>query len=140
MSYVLIDGKRHHKNDQTGEVSIDNVSQETADRRSLQRSTPPHPSQPPPTHPAAARTKRSRRSGPVSRFVGLLHRILRTTTVLVLVGSILLTGMYCLKEPVQFHADFRCELRDMENTFERAAQVYERLTLLLEAERGNRND
>ena len=36
MSYILVDGKRGYKNDRTGEVSIDNVSQEEAERRARQ--------------------------------------------------------------------------------------------------------
>lgn len=33
MSYVLIDGKRYYKDDRTGRVTLDNVSQVEADRR-----------------------------------------------------------------------------------------------------------
>lgn len=33
MSYVLIDGKRYYKDDRTGRVTLDNVSQAEADRR-----------------------------------------------------------------------------------------------------------
>ena len=33
MSYVLINGKRYYKNDQTGRTTLDNVSQAEADRR-----------------------------------------------------------------------------------------------------------
>lgn len=33
MSYVLIDGKRYYKDDRTGKITLDNVSQAEADRR-----------------------------------------------------------------------------------------------------------
>ena len=136
MSYVLINGKRHYKDDRTGDVSIDNVSQDTADRRSRQRYIPPPLPQPPPSPPTATRTQPPHRSGPVPQFVSLLHRILRTATVSVAVGSVLLIGAYCLKEPVQFQAEFRYELRNTRDMAERAEQVRERWTELLETERG----
>ena len=33
MSYVLVNGKRYYKDDRTGRITVDNVSQEEADRR-----------------------------------------------------------------------------------------------------------
>lgn len=41
MSYCLINGTRYYKDDRTGRVSVDNVSQEEADRRARQKSAGP---------------------------------------------------------------------------------------------------
>lgn len=41
MSYVLDNGTRCYKNDKTGKVSVDNVSQEEADRRARQNQNSP---------------------------------------------------------------------------------------------------
>lgn len=40
MSYVLIDGKRYYKDDRTGKVTLDNVSEAEAERRAQRKITP----------------------------------------------------------------------------------------------------
>lgn len=39
MSYILIDGKRHYRDDRTGETILDNVPQTVADLRELRKNT-----------------------------------------------------------------------------------------------------
>ena len=135
MSYLLVNGKRGYRDDITGEVIIDNVSQSVADRRAQQWSPPP-----PPRSSVSRRPHPSRRSRPVYQLISLLRRITRSAAIAVTIGSLLLIGAYFLKEPVQFQSSIHYALRDTSAAVGRTAQVAARLTALLETERGNTND
>ena len=141
MSYVLINGKRYYKDDRSGQITLDNVSQETAEYRA-QRSRPvvTQPPQLQRSSSVATRTQAHQHPGPLSQLVSLLSRMVRAATIVVAAGSILLIGSYCIKEPLQFQASFHYELRDIGELTVRLTQAGDRLTELFEAERGNGND
>lgn len=140
MSYVLINGKRHYKDDRTGEVIIDNISQDAADRRSQQMSIPPPLPQPPLIPSVSTQAQLTHRTGPLAQLIALLHRMLLTATISVAVSSLLLIGVYFLKEPVTFRVRFHYELRNTGTIAARVEQVCERWPGLSETERGYRND
>lgn len=141
MSYVLINGKRYYKDDRTGQITIDNVSQETAEHRAQRsRSVVTPPLQQARRSPVAMRAQAHQRPGPLTQLVSLLNRMVRTATIAVAAGSMLLIGSYCIKGPVQFRTPCHYELRDTGDIASRLAQAGDRLTELFEAERGNGND
>ena len=141
MSYILKDLKRYHKDDCTGQITLDNVSQEAAELRAQKRRSV---NTPPPQQlrkvPVNVRTQSPQHSEPLRHLVGLLHSMVRLGIVAVVAFCVLLIGAYCVKEPIDYQASFHYELRNTGNVSARIAQVGDRLAEVFEGGRRNEHD
>lgn len=129
MSYILINGKRYYKDDITGEVSIDNVSQSVADQRALYNYNRP-----------VVKTMENNSNTVQNRLIDLFNRMIHAITILFIVGSLLLTIVYYIHEQPQFrnplHMPERCiQLRSTSELEQRIMLVGDRFNELISGER-----
>lgn len=135
MEYFLKDGKRCYLDEKTGRVVVDNTSQEAADLRDLQYRGGYTPAPPPPSQGTYRPVSSPRADGTAQRLCGLIGGFVRSLTVAVTIGAILLIGAYCVKEPIRFEGSYHCEFRDTEGIAMKLEAVGERLMELFETER-----
>lgn len=129
MSYVLIDGKRCYRDDVTGEVIIDNVSEETAEQRTMQS------------------TKRCinrnmvlpdivQNEGIINSLLTLFTRMLHATRYFLLVISVVLIVAFCVHEnpdvrnPIDYvniQKGIHLQIRSTEESVHRIEQIGERV-------------
>lgn len=129
MSYILINGKRHYKDDATGEVSIDNVSQSVADQRALYNYNRP-----------VVRTMKNNTDTVLNKLIDLFNRMIHVITLFFIVGSLLLTTAYYIREQPQFRNPLRMpevyiQLHSTSELEQRIIQVGERFNELISSER-----
>lgn len=133
MSYVLIDGKRCYRNDVTGEVVIDNVSQETAERRATQSMRRC-------TNRKMGSPNIVQNGGTLNKLSGQFSRMLRATRCFLLVASVVLIISFCMHEnvgvrnPINYvniQKGIHLQIRITEESVHRIKQVGERVQNVL---------
>lgn len=129
MSYILINGKRYYKDDITGEVLIDNVSQSVADQRALYNYNRP-----------VVRTMENNSNTVQNRLIDLFNRMIHEITIFFIVGSLLLTTAYYVHEQPQFRNPLRMpeiyiQLRSTSELEQQIMLVGDRFNELISGER-----
>lgn len=113
MSYVLIRGKRYYRDDSTGKMVLDNVSQAVAEQRERQNQDT-HLTQrsiqslrdSQRNHQSVNSSEVSVISNSVLNLAELFRGMVRTTRISVIVGSVILFLAYCVHDQAQIQNPF----------------------------------
>lgn len=138
MSYILINGKRHYRDDETGEVSVDNVSQAAADQRELRNHHPV-------TRIVAGNFGTVAVNNPIRQLIEFINRSIRVIRMFLLAGLLVLITAYFIHDQPQVRNPFqipsvcsevRIQLRNTDDVEQQLQRVGEHINSIFTDERG----